>query len=205
MAGIEPATPRLSSVCSTIEPQAVSYPQTDLHRRPAVCRTAALLLSYTGVFVEVRGIEPPFSRSRTERDTTSLHLEKLRRTGRYRTVDVPHMKRSLTLLGAKAWTLVLSPSCRPQGQDHVSRTPANRTPSRRLWRSCRDHLARPIKEGCMHQSSRRWWNTTAASTCMRAASAPGRICTSVTPVRSRLLYLLSYRGKKASCARIELA
>jgi hypothetical protein len=60
--------------------------------------------------VEVRGIEPPVSCSRSRRDTTSLHLEKLRRTGRCRTVDVPHMKRSLTLLGAKAWSPGLSPS-----------------------------------------------------------------------------------------------
>lgn len=43
------------------------------------------------------------------------------------------------------------------------------------------------------------------STCIQAASAPERNCTSATSVRSRVLYLLSYRGKKASCARIELA
>ena len=90
---------------------------------------------------------------------------------------------------------------RPRGQDHVA--------GRQGIEPCREVLetkpspssARPKKQG-----SRAPVIATAVRhrrellTCKRTVSAPERNCTSDTMVRSHVLYLLSYGGKKLMCA-----
>lgn len=94
----------------------------------------------------------------------------------------------------------------PRGQDPTSSRPPE---SRTLHNSDLESKSIPdrgleTKPACT--SHREGGGTpTRAARVHASLSAPGRNCTSVTPVRSRLLYLLSYRGKKASCAGIEPA
>lgn len=127
----------------------------------------------------MRGIEPPFSASRTQRDATSPHLD--RRSGGNRTLTARLMKpssghrtlRRRGLRDSNPAALWLPPRVRrPRGQDHVGRPLGDRTLPHRIWNPSRAQLARPI-------------------------SAPGRNRTSGTHVRSAVLYLLSYRGETA--------
>ena len=123
------------------------------------------------------------------------------------------MKQLLTLLGAKAWSPGLSPSCAlaSSSRSPSARPRPHKQAARELNSASSDLESKPIPDRDLERGLRApviaavVEHRREPSTCTRAASAPERNCTSVTPVRSRLLYLLSYRGKKASCAGIEPA